>query len=251
MPSAYEALSFEKRDGIAVIRFTEPDHPGRPSRLPDDLLEVCAEIEWDEELRVLILTGAGTKSFELQPPGADDPLLADRPVLESVAGLQLPVIAALDGEVIDEALELALACDLRIAAETCRLGLTHVRKGLIPSNGGTQRLSRLVGKGKAIEMILTGEVIDAREAHRIGLIHQLVPPDQLMIRALQMANEMASKAPVALTYAKEAIHNGMDLPLEQALRLEADLYLLLQTTRDREEGIRAFREKRAPKFEGR
>jgi enoyl-CoA hydratase/carnithine racemase len=121
---------------------------------------------------------------------------------------------------------------------------------MIPSDGGTQRLARLVGRGKTLEMILTGEVIDAQEALRIGLVHRVVPKKDLTEVAMKMAQEMASKGPIALRYTKEAVYKGMDMTLEQGLRLEADLYLLIHTTKDRTEGIQAFREKRKPKFEG-
>jgi len=147
-------------------------------------------------------------------------------------------------------LELALACDMRIASEGSCFGLTHIRTGLVPWDGGTQRLSRLVGRAKAIEMILTGEVIDSHEALRIGLVNRVVSSDQLMTTAMEVAQEIASKGAIALRYTKEAVYKGMDLTLEQGLRLEADLYLLLHTTRDRTEGIQAFRNKRTPQFKG-
>jgi enoyl-CoA hydratase/carnithine racemase len=145
---------------------------------------------------------------------------------------------------------MVLACDLRIAAETARFGLPQIKAGLIPGNGGTQRLARLAGRGKALEMILTGETIDAREAYRVGLVNKVAPLQELMSTVMGMAREMASKGSIALRYTKEAVYQGMDLTLEQGLRLEADLYLLIHTTKDRIEGITAFREKRAPKFEG-
>ena len=143
-----------------------------------------------------------------------------------------------------------MACDIRIASEAARFALTHIKSGLIPGDGGTQRLSRLIGRGKAIEMILTGEMIDAREALRIGLVNKIVPSEKLEETALHMAREMASKGPVAVRYAKEAINKGIDMTLEQGLRLEADLYLLLHTTQDRVEGIQTFQKKGVPRFEG-
>ena len=151
---------------------------------------------------------------------------------------------------IGQGLELALACDIRIASETSRFGLPQIEAGHILWDGGTQRLSRLVGKGKALEMILTGEVIDAQEALRIGLVHKVVSAGELMEVTMKMAQEMASKGPIALRYTKEAVYKGMDMTLEQGLRLEADLYLLIHTSKDRSEGIQAFRDKKTPKFEG-
>jgi enoyl-CoA hydratase len=145
---------------------------------------------------------------------------------------------------------LALACDIRIATERSKFSLPQIEWGVIPWDGGTQRLARLVGRGKALEMVLTGERVDAQEAHRIGLVSKIVPPDQLMKEAMDLAKEMATKGPVALRYSKEAINKGMDLTLQQGLGLEADLYLLIHTTKDRTEGIKAFQEKRKAKFEG-
>ena len=169
---------------------------------------------------------------------------------EPIAKLDRPVIAAISGNAIGQGLELALACDIRIASETSCFGMSDIKSGLIPWDGGTQRLSRLVGRGKALEIILTGEVIDAQEALRIGLVHKVVSRKDLMEVAVKIAQEMVSKGPIALRYAKEAIYKGMDMTLEQGLRLEADLYLLIHTTKDRTEGIQAFREKRKPEFEG-
>jgi enoyl-CoA hydratase/carnithine racemase len=172
-------------------------------------------------------------------------------IAEPIAKLDKPVIAAMRGNVLGQGLELVLACDIRIAEEKSRFGFPHIRAGLIPWDGGTQRFSRVVGKGKALEMILTGEIIDVQEAYRIGLVNTVTPSGQLMTIVIKMAQEMASKGPIALRYTKEAIYKGMDLTLEQGLRLEADLYLLLHTTQDRTEGIQAFQEKKIPKFEGR
>ena len=171
-------------------------------------------------------------------------------VSEPIARIDRPVIAAIQGDAIGQGLEMALACDLRIAAETSRFGLPQIKAGLIPWDGGTQRLARLVGRGKALEMILTGETIDAREAYRVGLVNKVVPSQELMSTVMSMAREMATKGSIALRYTKEAVYQGMDLILEQGLRLEADLYLLIHTTKGRTEGIKAFREKRVPKFEG-
>jgi len=227
-------------------------------QMSDELPELCSEIKWDVATRVVVLTGADKKSFSMETDsiGAFSRIDEEQPLkfytlTEPIAKLDKPVIAAINGNAIGQGLELALACDIRIVTETSHFGLPHIRKGLISWDGGTQRLSRLVGRGKAVEMILTGEMIDAKEAYRIGLVHKVVHPDELMTTAMGIAQEMVAKGPIALRYAKEAIYKGMDMTLEQGLRLEADLYLLLHTTKDREEGIQAFREKRIPKFEGR
>jgi enoyl-CoA hydratase/carnithine racemase len=226
--------------------------------LSDELAELCIEIAWDDEIRVILLSGfahtplcTGKGFNDAVSRGEKHPGNQPLSIAEPVASLECPVIAAIDGDAMGQGLELALACDLRIAAETAHFGLPHITKGLIPWNGGTQRLLRLVGKAKAMEMILTGEIIDANEAHRIGLVNTVAPSGELVALGMDMAQEMASRGPIALRYAKEAIHKGMDFTLEQGLRLEADLYLLIHTTRDRTEGITSFREGKIPRFEGR
>jgi enoyl-CoA hydratase/carnithine racemase len=225
--------------------------------MPGDLSELCDEVTWDEEVHVVVITGTGEKAFsaeeDLTKTVSVGPLeggTGSQSLVDSVAKLDKPVIAVINGNAIGIGLELALACDLRIASETSRFGLPQIKSGRIPSDGGTQRLSRLVGKGKALEMILTGEIIDAREALRIGLVNKVVSKRDLMEVAMKMAQEMASRGPIASRYIKEAIYKGMDMTLEQGLRLEADLYLLIHTSKDRTEGIQAFREKRPPRFEG-
>jgi hypothetical protein len=145
---------------------------------------------------------------------------------------------------------LALACDIRIASERASFCLPHTAHGLIPCGGGTQRLPRLVGKGKALEIVLTAEPINAQEAFRIGLVSKVVSAEKLLQEAEEWVERIISHGPIALRYAREAVHKGMDLTLEQGLRLEADLYFLIQTTSDRMEGIRAFKEKRSPQFKG-
>ena len=200
-----------------------------------DLAELCDLVSWDEDTRVVVLIFGG------ELPG---------PLAAPVAGLKQPVIAAIRGDAIGPALELALACDLRIGTENAHFGLSQIRSGCLPGDGGTQRLPRLIGLGKALEMILTGDAIDAREAHRIGLLHRVVAPDALLDTAMEMAAEMALKSPLSLRFAKEAVYSGMDLTLDQGVNLEMDLYLILFGTRDRVEGITAFREKRKPVFDG-
>jgi enoyl-CoA hydratase/carnithine racemase len=255
----FQTVTLQKVDHVMVVTLNYPvkEKVGM-ARLSDELTELCAEMAWDEEVRVIVITAAGEKSFSIEA-GLNEMVSGPTEeqekqffsVAESIAKLDLPVIAGINGDAIGQGLEMALACDIRIAVETSRFGLTQIETGLIPWDGGTQRLARLVGRAKASEMIFTGETIDANEAYRIGLVHKVVSPLDLMATVMQMAREMASKGPTALKYAKEAICKGMDLTLDQGLRLEADLYLLIHTTRDRTEGIKAFREKRVPKFEGR
>jgi len=248
----------QENDHVLVIDLNRPsDCPPGESRMPGDLSELCDEVTWDEEVHVVVITGTGEKAFsaeeDLTKTVSVGPLeggTGSQSLVDSVAKLDKPVIAVINGNAIGIGLELALACDIRIASETSRFGLPQIKSGRIPSDGGTQRLSRLVGKGKALEMILTGEIIDAREALRIGLVNKVVSKRDLMEVAMKMAQEMASRGPIASRYIKEAIYKGMDMTLEQGLRLEADLYLLIHTSKDRTEGIQAFREKRPPRFEG-
>jgi len=219
--------------------------------LSSEMADACERIAWDEEARAVILAfGDGWV-----PLVEEDPLFlrgqgAVPPLVESIAALKVPVIAAIKGDAVGLGLELAMACDIRIGTMGARFGLPAVRAGSMPSAGGTQRLPRLVGLAKAMEMILTGTLIDGAEAEAVGLLNRLTAPLEVMSTAAAMAEEMASKSPLSLAYVKEALHKGMDLTLDQGMRMELDLYLLLFTTSDRVEGITAFKEKRSPRFEG-
>jgi enoyl-CoA hydratase/carnithine racemase len=221
-----------------------------------DLVELLSEIALDEGVRVVVISDTKEETLSwktnLRKAASMDGLEEEelQSLAELISKTDQPVIAAIAGDAIGQGLELALACDIRIASETSRFGLPQIKSGHIPQDGGTQRLSSLAGKGRALEMILTGEVIGAQEALRIGLVHRIVPKKDLTEVTMKMAQEMASKGPIALRYAKEAVYKGLDMTLEQGLRLEADLYLLIHTTKDRTEGIQAFREKKTPKFEG-
>ena len=253
----YDTLLYHKASGVSTISLNRPAEDNSINRrLAEEMTVICADISRDEGVRAVIITGIGDKAFSV---GVDSKELTSLDSKEEVklpsvaapvAGLTMPVIAAINGDALGLGLELALACDLRIAAETARFALAHIASGTIPWDGATQRLPRLVGKVKAMELLFTGKSIDAREAYRIGLITKIVPRAQLMAVATELAQAISSKAPFAVKYAKEAICKGLDLTLEQGLRLEADLYLLLHTTEDRTEGIGAFLEKRQPKFKG-
>ena len=213
---------------------------------PEELAELCDRIAWDEDARVVVLIfGPEVNDRLLDSYGAGRTSFVD-----PVARLKQPVIAAIRGNAVGPGLELALACDIRIGIEGARFGLPQIRAGSTPINGGTQRLPRLVGQGRAMQMILTGEPIDSGEASRIGILNRVVASDLLASTVVDMAQNMAAKSPLSLTYVKEALYAGRDLTLDQGLRMELDLYLLLFTASDRTEGITAFRERRKPDFKG-
>lgn len=256
---SYRNLILEKKERIAWLTLNRAEVGNALNLLlANELEEACRKINEDDEVWVVVLTGAGEvfcrgnepgelvrglDELELLPPSS----LASR----SIASLSRPVIVALNGDALEGGLELALAGDIRLAAKGARLGFPEIPEGLIPGGGGTQRLPRIVGRGKALELILTGDLISAEEAHRLGLVSGIVPREELESEAERLAQKLASKGPIALRYAKEAINKGAELALEQGLRLEADLHIILQSTRDRAEGIRAFLEKREARFEGR
>ena len=244
---------------IAKITLNRPDAKNEINlRMGQEIDEICRRINQDNDIYVVIVTGSGSvfcNGNELQTPGKIPPrgeaeTQQKYNIAAAVAAMEKPVIAAVNGDAFGDGLELALACDVRIAAQNARFGLPEIAAGLIPSGGGTQRLPRIVGRGKALEMILTGETIDAAEALENGLVTKIVPAESLMPEVEALAKAMAVKAPVSLRYIKEAINKGLDLTMEQGLRLEADLYFLLHTTGDRTEGIKAFQQKRPPEFKG-
>ncbi len=215
--------------------------------LAQEMDEVCRAVVQDDDVYVVVVSGAGElfcTGSELKPDERQHSPAA------SVASIDRPVIAAINGDALAEGLELALACDVRLASDRARFGLPAVARGLIPTEGGTQRLPRIVGRSKAMELLLTAESIDAREALEIGLVNRIMPGQKLASEAEALAAAMAARGPIALKYVKEAVNRGSDLSLGQGLRLEADLYFILHTTADRTEGIKAFLEKRPPRFKG-
>ena len=259
----YRTLTLETKGPLAFLRLARPER-GNPidGLFLRELEEVCAVVSDDPQVRVVILTAEGDvfslgwDPAELSPEGLDPPPKAGRWREASLpfAGLEAmgqPVVCALNGDATSAGLELALACDVRLAAEGARFTLPETAQGLIPMAGGTQRLPRLVGRAHALHLILLAEPIDAEEARRIGLVNTVVPAARLLAEAEALVLRMASRGPIALRYAKEAVRRGLEQPLDQALRFETDLTVILQTTEDRAEGVRAFMEKRAPKFKGR
>jgi enoyl-CoA hydratase len=215
----------------------------------------------DDAVRVVVVTGSGDKAFsagadirEFTAPQVATVFRESRRRVDFRGAMERcpqPIIAGIGGYCFGGGLELALACDIRIASADSRLGLTEIDLAIIPGGGGTQRLPRLLGRGKALEMILTGARIEAAEALRIGLIERMVPAGEAGKAARELAAALAAKAPVALRYAKEAVVKGLALPLEDGVRLEGDLSTFLRTTEDRLEGAKAFLEKRKPRWQGR
>lgn len=243
---AYKNILYEKKDQIGYLILNRPYSGNSVNRAMADELELCCQrISQDDEVRVVVLTGMGDAFCT----GGDiKDITVSRVSAGAIASLKMPVIAAVNGGALSTGLELVLACDMRLAATSANFGLTEVSNGYIPSGGGTQRLPRIVGRGKALEMVLTAAIIDAEEAYRIGLVNKVVPSEELTQTVQDLADKIAAKGPISERYAKEAIGVGMDLTLGQGLGLEADLSFLLQSTKDRAEGIAAFLEKRTPNF---
>ncbi len=244
-------VTLDIRDRIAIITLARPAAGNRVDEaMVAGIAEACTAAERDDAVRVVALTGAGDsfcEGTEPETPGESGAFCRLR-ASGAVASVSKPVIAAVNGDAIDQGLELALACDLRIASSRARFGLTHVTRGLVPWDGGTQRLPRLIGLGRAVELVLTGRLIDADEARRIGLVNETVGQDEAVERAMALAAVLAAHGPAAQRFAKEAVLEGQDLALAQGLRLEADLSFLLHGTADREEGIASFRERRKPEY---
>jgi enoyl-CoA hydratase len=252
----YSTIKYEKRNGIGYVVLNRPEAANALNlQMAMELKEVCSLLNQDEELRVAIVTGAGDKDF---CSGEDLGEFGGRPskefirncdVAEVILKTRLPTIAAINGNALGIGLALTLGCDFRVVSEGALLGVPET--GYLLPTGITQFLPRVVGRGKAMEMVLLAELVDAQEAYRTGLVHKVVPYQEVTVEAERIAGRIASRAPIALKCAKEAVHKGLDLTLEQGLRLECDLYMILQTTADRTEGIKAFLEKRTPQFRGR
>lgn len=249
-------LNVAEERGVVHLRVTEPVGLGAEAgRLAWQIVDACTHIrEREDPLVAVALIGTGA-AFCARPPQSagdcDAAASAWREATAALAAVSAPTIAVLAGDAIGPAFELALACDLRIAADGIRLGAPEIRWGRIPAAGGTQRLTRLVGRGVAMRMLLLGELLTAAEAVDLGLVHRIAPEESVEACLEELLDVLRAAAPIALAYTKEAIREGSDLPLKSGLVLEADLAALLQTTRDRAEGIRAFKERRAPRFEGR
>jgi enoyl-CoA hydratase len=258
----FSTLLFEAADGIARITVNRPDKLNAlNATVIRELGEAVTRIERESEIRGVLLTGAGTKAFVA---GADIAELAEQGPLEGKARAAegqavfrrlercgKPVIAAINGYALGGGCELAMACHLRVASDTARFGQPEVKLGLGPGYGGTVRLPRLVGRGRALELLLTGGLIDAAEAYRIGLVNRVVAADRLLEESERLLRTILENGPLALRACLEAVDAGLSMTVDEALLLEAGYFGLLSGTSDMREGTRAFLEKRTPRFEGR
>jgi enoyl-CoA hydratase len=258
----YETLIVERDHAVATVTLNRPKVLNALNqRTIDELAQAIDELDADAAIRAIILTGAGDRAFvagadinELatqSPVGGRDLARRGQALFARIESLGKPVIAAIGGFALGGGCELAMACTFRVAADTAKLGQPEINLGLIPGYGGSQRLPRLVGKDRAMELILTGRQVGAEEALRIGLVTRVVPAAALVQEVKLFAEELASKAPIALRYAKTAIERGLDMPFDAACDLEATLFGLVASTEDMAEGTKAFLEKRKPEFKGR
>jgi enoyl-CoA hydratase len=259
---AFENILIERDGATAIITINRPKVLNAlNTQTLDELRRAILEIKQDEGVRVVVLTGAGERSFvagadinELAvqtAAGGREHALAGQHVFDLIENLGKPVIAAINGFALGGGCELAMACTLRLAADGARLGQPEIALGLIPGYAGTQRLPRLVGRGKAMEMILGGAPISADEALRIGLVNRVVPAAELMAEARTLAGQLAKNAPIAMRYIINAVTRGVEMPFAEACQYEATLFGLVASTEDMKEGTAAFLEKRKATFRGR
>jgi enoyl-CoA hydratase len=258
---SYETLLLERHGRVALLTINRPDKLNALNiKTRQEGAQALEELRDDAEVRVVVITGAGDKSFVA---GADiaeftgrtaitqRDVMTGRSLFTAVDAFPKPVIAMINGFCLGGGCELAMSCDLRIASEKARFGQPEINLGIIPGGGGTQRLTNLVGESKAMELILTGEMIDAQTALAFGLVNRVVPHEELEAKTMELANLIAAKSPVALRMAKEAVKTAARSTLDEGLRREIDLFALCFSSEDKDEGVSAFLEKRKPEFKGR
>src|SRR2546428_82810 len=260
MSQSFETLLLERRGRVAVITINRPKKVNALTiKTREEGAPLIEELRGDDSVGVVVITGAGDKAFIA---GADiaefagrtammqRDVMVSRSLFNAIDSFPKPVIAMINGYCLGGGCELALACDIRIASENASFGQPEINLGIIPGGGGTQRLTRLIGEGKAMEMILTGEIIDAKTAFAIGLVNYVVTLDQLEAKTMEIANRIADKSPIALSLAKEAVKIASRSNLDEGLRREVDLFALCFSTEDKDEGVAAFLEKRKPVWKG-
>jgi enoyl-CoA hydratase len=259
---AFEHLLIDRDGAVAIVTINRPGVLNALStQTLDELRRAILELKYDETVRAVVLTGSGEKAFiagadinELAvqtPTTGREHALAGQHVLDPIEHMGKPVIAAINGYALGGGCELAMACTIRIASETAKLGQPEINLGIIPGYAGTQRLARLVGRGRALELLLTGDHITAQEAHRLGLVNRVVAAGDVLPQAKALAASLAAKAPIAIRYILDAVHKGLEMPFPQAQVFEATLFGLVASTDDMHEGTRAFLDKRKPAFKGR
>jgi enoyl-CoA hydratase len=259
--ASYETLLVERRDRVAVITINRPQKLNALNiQTRTEGAAALDELREDEGVRVVVITGAGEKAFvagadisefEGRTPVTQRDVMTARSLFTAVDTFPKPVIAMINGFCLGGGCELALSCDIRVAGENAKFGQPEINLGIIPGGGGTQRLTRLVGEGKAMELILTGDMIDAQHAYNLGLVNMVVPAADLEAKTMELAGRIAEKSPVALRMAKEAVKTAARANLDEGLRREVDLFALCFSSEDKDEGVRAFLEKRKPEFKGR
>ena len=261
MPQSFANIKFETRDQVAYVTVNRPDKLNALNMATmEELRAAFTAIRDDASVRVAIVTGAGEKAFiagaDINELAKHNPVEAKaythkgQSVLDLIENCGKPVIACINGYALGGGCEIAMACTMRLASENAKLGQPEVKLGIIPGYGGTQRLPRLVGRGLAMQLVLTGEQISAQEAHRIGLVNEVVPQGELIARAEALAKKIIANAPLAVQYAMEAVNHGLDMTLAEGPYLEATLFGVCCATEDKNEGTKAFLEKRAAQFKG-
>jgi enoyl-CoA hydratase len=258
--SNYETITIERRGKVAILTINRPDKLNALNKqVHAEGVAALDELKHDDEIGVLVITGSGERSFiagadisefEGQSPVTQRDLFNERSLFNSLDAFPKPVIAMVNGFCLGGGNELAMACDLRLASETARFSQPEINLGIMCGGGGTQRLTHLVGEGRSMEMVLTGDMIDAETAHRFGLVNHVYPAAELEAKTMELAEKIAEKAPIALQLSKEAVKFASRSNLDEGLRREVDLFAICFSTEDKQEGVAAFLEKRKPVFKG-
>lgn len=256
----YESITVEKRGAVALLTINRPDKLNAlNTKVHTEGVAALDELRNDDDVRVLVITGAGEKSFIAgadisefaeKTPIAQRSTFQERSLFNSLDSFPKPVIAMINGFCLGGGNELALACDIRICTPNAKFSQPEINLGIMPGGGGTQRLTRLIGEGRSMEMMLTGDMIDAETAHTFGLVNHVYNADELSTKTMELANKIAEKAPVALSLCKEAVKFASRSNLDEGLRREVDLFAICFSTEDKTEGVSAFLEKRKPVFKG-
>jgi enoyl-CoA hydratase len=256
----YETILVEKRGGVALITINRPDKLNAlNTKVHEEGVAALESLRNDEEIRVVVITGAGEKSFIAgadisefagQTPVTQRAVFQNKTLFNSIDTFPKPVIAMINGFCLGGGCELSLACDIRTASENARFGQPEINLGIIPGGGGTQRLTRLIGEGKSMELILTGDMIDAATALELGLVNHVYSAEELEEQTMKLAGKIATKSPIALQMAKESVKTAARANLDEGLKREIDLFAITFSSEDKEEGVAAFLEKRKPEFKG-